>query len=173
MAEEKKKPHEDQPFVVRDRRLFTPEGELREEFRQPAPAGQPAAPRSPAPDAPIAAEAGATSAAPSTARERAQESVRKEYEKQGPTEFKAEFETLVVSLSTQALYQLALVRDPKGPPPQMDLEGARHTIDMLGVIQAKTKGNLTAAEQQLLDQALYDLRMSYLAIQNAVQAKKK
>lgn len=167
MAEEKKK-QEEQPFVVRDRRMFTPEGELREEYREPQPQ------RSPAPDAPAAGNAGASAAAPQAAHERAQESVRKEYEKQGPAAgYKADLETLIVSLSTQALYQLGLVRDPKGPPPQVDLEGARHTIDMLAVIQTKTKGNLTSVEEQLLEQALYDLRMSYLAIQNAIQGKKK
>ena len=167
MAEEKKK-QEEQPFVVRDRRMFTPEGELREEYREEQ------VPRSPAPDAPATGDAGARAAAPQTTRDRAQESVRKEYEKQGATGgYKADLETLIVSLSTQALYQLALVRDPKGPPPQLDLEGARHTIDMLGVIQTKTKGNLTSVEEQLLEQALYDLRMSYLAIQNAIQGKKK
>jgi hypothetical protein len=62
------------------------------------------------------------------------------------------------------MYQLGMVEDPVRGRPPADLEGARHSIDMLAVIQEKTRGNLSAREQQLLDQALYELRVAYVAL---------
>ncbi len=78
----------------------------------------------------------------------------------------ATFEFLVLSLSWQAELQLGLVQ-PQGEPP--DLEGARHSIDLLGVLQEKTKGNLTWEEQRLLENTLTELRFRYV---QAVEARK-
>jgi hypothetical protein len=62
------------------------------------------------------------------------------------------------------MYQLGLVQDPTGAQIPTDIEAARHTIDILGVLQEKTRGNLTAQEEQLLDQVLYELRLAFVHI---------
>ena len=79
-----------------------------------------------------------------------------------------DFMTLVVSLSQTALVHLGEVIDPEpggGPgTPALDLPMARQTIDLLGVLQEKTKGNLTGDEERLLDQVLYDLRLRFVEV---------
>src|SRR5579864_562817 len=67
------------------------------------------------------------------------------------------FDRLVQSLYMQALIQLGGATEP-GQPPQVDLLGARQTIDMLTVIAEKTKGNLTDSEDKLTQSALFELR---------------
>ena len=76
-----------------------------------------------------------------------------------------DFSTLVVSLSQTALVHLGDAPDPHdgaNAPPAPDLPLARQTIDMLSMLQEKTKGNLTGSEERLLDQVLYDLRMRFV-----------
>lgn len=77
------------------------------------------------------------------------------------------FDRLVQSLYMQALIQLGGVAEP-GQPPRVDLLGARQTIDMLNVIAEKSKGNLTEAEDKLTDSALFELRMAFLEITQAL-----
>jgi len=69
----------------------------------------------------------------------------------------------VLSLRWQAELQLGLHIPPtekEEPPP--DLEGARHSIDLLGMLQEKTRGNLTLEEQRLLENSLTELRFRYV-----------
>ena len=54
----------------------------------------------------------------------------------------------------------------KAGQPQVDLMGARQTIDTLALLQTKTKGNLTPAEESMLQNVLYELRMAYLEVTN-------
>jgi hypothetical protein len=56
----------------------------------------------------------------------------------------------------------------EGQQPQVDILGARQSIDMLGVLAEKTKGNLTAEETRLLDSALFELRLAFLEITQAL-----
>ena len=60
------------------------------------------------------------------------------------------------------LIYLGEVKDPEGQTAPDNLEGARQMIDILEVMQQKTKGNLTPQEDKYLDSALYDLRMRYM-----------
>ena len=71
------------------------------------------------------------------------------------------FSTFLFSLSTQALILLGEVHDPSGAPAP-DLVGAKQLIDIVGMLKTKTNGNLDAAEANLLDNILYDLRMKYV-----------
>lgn len=75
----------------------------------------------------------------------------------------ASFEFLTLSLRTQAELQLGLLHfgDEKDRP-QPDLQLARHSIDLLGVLREKTKGNLTLEEQRLLENSLTELRFRYV-----------
>jgi hypothetical protein len=73
------------------------------------------------------------------------------------------FETLVQSIATQVAYYLGELT-PSGGEPTISLEMARHHIDTLAVLEAKTKGNLTPDEQRLLDLTLYELRMRFVGV---------
>ncbi len=75
---------------------------------------------------------------------------------------KPEFSTLVGLFSTQAMVSLGLMGHPEDGKTEVQLPLARHFIDMLGVLDEKTKGNLTDAEAKLLERTLHDLRMVYL-----------
>ncbi len=77
------------------------------------------------------------------------------------------FENLVQSMYMTAMMALGAGTQP-GEKPRIDLMGARQTIDLLGVLGEKTKGNLTADEQRLLESALFELRMMFLEITNAI-----
>jgi hypothetical protein len=73
------------------------------------------------------------------------------------------FATLVQSIVTQILYYLGDL-STRGGEPSLNLDMAKHQIDTLGVLEEKTKGNLTEEEQHLLDAALYETRMRYVAV---------
>jgi len=73
------------------------------------------------------------------------------------------FERLVQSVYMQAIMQLGGAAEP-GQQPQVDLLGARQSIDMLSILAEKSKGNLTEAEERLLQSALFEARMGFLEI---------
>lgn len=77
------------------------------------------------------------------------------------------FERVVQSLYMQAILQLGGGVEP-GQQPQVDLLGARQTIDMLAVIAAKTQGNLSDSEARLIDSALFESRMGFLEVTQAL-----
>jgi Domain of unknown function (DUF1844) len=83
----------------------------------------------------------------------------------------ATFEFLTESLRVQAEMQLGWMRAPSESEPPADLELARHTIDLLGMLQEKTRGNLTLEEQRLLDNSLTLLRFRY--VQATEEARKR
>ncbi len=75
-----------------------------------------------------------------------------------------DFSTFVVSLGTSALVQLGEAPDPTtGGRLNPDLAGARQTIDLLGIIEQKTQGNLSESEEILLKSLLRDLRLRHIA----------
>lgn len=76
----------------------------------------------------------------------------------------ASFAALVSSIVTQIMFALGAIEDPQTKRRYRDLALAKHNIDMLAVLEAKTKGNLTEEEKRLLDQALYEVRMQYVRL---------
>lgn len=85
-----------------------------------------------------------------------------EAEEQQPMELPpVTFENYIFGLYNTALFHLG-VHNPETGELIQNLPVARHTIDTLGMIQEKTKGNLTAPESNLMDNLLYELRMNYL-----------
>jgi hypothetical protein len=74
------------------------------------------------------------------------------------------FEKLVASLYTTAIMQLGLDPASGQMKYQPDIIAARQTVDMISILQEKTKGNLDAKETRLLDSILYELRMAYIEI---------
>jgi hypothetical protein len=121
-------------FKVADRRLFTPEGELRD-----------SPPESSKSDQEIPTVSPGTLPRPDD-------------------DMPMRFQTLIFSLSTTALLQLGLAPNPTSGKPEKDLPAAKETIDILEILQQKTKGNLTSEEAHLLEECLYDLKMSYVRL---------
>jgi len=72
------------------------------------------------------------------------------------------FATFIFSLSSSALFHFGEVPDPATGTKKKSLPLAKHTIDILAMLDEKTKGNLTSDEEQLLKNILYDLRMRYV-----------
>jgi Domain of unknown function (DUF1844) len=181
----------DSGFTVTDRRLFNSEGELRSDVAEevePAKAAIPAAAkdgRETAPQPTVTQEVPAASDAtdremptpPSSAEQEAQAAaykqsshdLDKEVELSGHSakDFEITFERFLASLYMTAMLQLGLMRQ-QGEQPRVDIIGARQTIDTLSLISEKTKGNLTASEENFLQNSLYELRMAYVEVTNAL-----
>jgi hypothetical protein len=66
-------------------------------------------------------------------------------------------------LGVEAAMHLGLIENGPGEGRTLDLEAARHVIDLLGILRDKTNGNLTPDEETLLDNMLADLRMQFVA----------
>lgn len=82
------------------------------------------------------------------------------------------FAVLVSYLSSTAMFQLGLLPGPGGEYIPADLANASRTIDLLEVLQEKTRGNLTGQESKLLEDVLYELRMTYLEVQKQASKQK-
>jgi len=182
MADKKK----DGDFKVSDRRLFTSDGELRssldeekiEEQARPEPARAEAAQQSQSakPGSSVATDT-ETPPPPSASEQQAQhdaywKSARdldRQVELGGhtPKELEVSFERFIASLYMTAMLQLGLMHE-QGGQPAVDLIGARQTIDTLGMLSEKTKGNLTSKEQSFVQNCLYELRMAYVEVTNAL-----
>ena len=70
---------------------------------------------------------------------------------------------MIASLAQTALFQLGMVRTPDMKEPmEPDLEGASQTIDLISLLELKTRGNLTKQEKKLIDDTLFQLRMAFV-----------
>jgi len=78
-----------------------------------------------------------------------------------------DFVTFILSLSTNAMVSLGLLPRPDTGDKKRDLPLARQSIDILALLQEKTRGNLTGEEERILDSVLYDLRMTYVQVVRA------
>ena len=163
-------------FTVTDRRLFTPEGELRKEASEeekPAPGPQAvAAATAVAPPPDVAAPPAPTPAeqkAQADAYRRSSEDLDRRVELSGHSskEMEMTFERFLASLYMTAMLQLGLMHE-EGGQPRVDLVGARQTIDTISLLAEKTKGNLTPAEENFMQNCLYELRMAYVEVTNAL-----
>jgi hypothetical protein len=174
MAEKK-----DTGFTVTDRRLFTSEGELRsdvsEETQRDTAAGGATE---------KATRMGEESRAaqdmpdPPTAQEQQEQKdayqksskdldARVELSGHSAKDLEMTFERFVASLYMTAMLQLGLMHE-EGGQPRVDLIGARQTIDTIGLLMEKTKGNLTSREEGFLQNSLYELRMAYVEVTNSL-----
>ncbi len=192
MAQKRK---EESEFKVSDRRLFTNDGELRDSTEEhmtatstPA-ASSPNSSSSTATDVSMVPEATTATTLvepaaesdipePPTASEQQVQheayrqssrdlDARVELNGHSAKELQMSFERFMASLYMTAMMQLGLMHE-QGGQPGVDVIGARQTIDTLGMIAEKTKGNLTAKEQGFLQNCLYELRMAYVEVTNAL-----
>ncbi|MFZ0773599.1 MAG: DUF1844 domain-containing protein [Candidatus Sulfotelmatobacter sp.] len=175
-------------FTVTDRRLFTEDGELRKDVEQETPKA-PAPPAAAHEAAPAAntvaafpAEADTTAGPeippmPTVAEQQAQADAyrkssdvldsRVELSGHSAKEFEMTFERFMASLYMTAMLQLGLMHQ-QGEQPGVDIIGARQTIDTLALLAEKTKGNLTPTEENFLQNSLYEVRMAYVEVTNAL-----
>ena len=130
---------EEQGFVIRDRRG-------RGEPPQPASAA-PASPSSPAP------------------------SMTEEHfsDPSHDTQFPANFSSFVISMSTSALMLMGEQLSPQQQPGPVNLPQAKEIVDLLSMLEEKTRGNLTADEQGVLTDMLYALRMKFVSLSSGQQ----
>ena len=131
-------PDEEKGFVIKDRRTFSPEtGEPVEEKQEKAEPedGSKKASSIPEPDS------------------------VKDREAQLP---EVNFATFVFSISSSALLNFGEIPDPETGAKSKNLPMAKHSIDILSMLEEKTRGNRTDDEEQLIKNILYDLRMRYV-----------
>jgi hypothetical protein len=187
-------PEQNKPFVVTDRRKFTLDGEPRPDAdpspereprmdTPPAPAPPPqTAPPPPSeihevspnpelseselPPPPSALEIEQARAAYQQTSERLDTAVRAANPgaERPPA---VSFEQIVQSIYMTAIMQLGGAT-PEGQQPKVDLMGARQSIDMLTILGDKTKSNLTSPEAQMMENALFELRMGFLEVTQAL-----
>jgi hypothetical protein len=137
MASEEGK-QESKGFTVQDRRRFSPEtGEAREDV----------------------AESPKESAESTQSSEARTDAAGEAHHEALP---EINFSTFVISLSTQALMHLGEIANPVSGKIDPDVPAAKQMIDLLGMIREKTRGNLNANEDRLMQDILFDLRMKYV-----------
>jgi Domain of unknown function (DUF1844) len=177
-----------QDFVVSDRRRFGAEGEPLagarvEEEQKPAAPAQPAAPPASQTGAPESPQAGAEQEdqmpePPSMEEQLKQHQDYRASGKQLDEIFQSRlgaqggypemtFEKVIESLYMSALIQMGALRT-EGEEPRVDIIGARQTIDSLTILHDKTKGNLTDKELNMLQNVLFELRMAWIELTNAI-----
>jgi hypothetical protein len=132
-------------FKVTDRRMFNPDGSLRDDAvieETPAPPPEPP---------PVSATAAA--AAPARAPE----------QEIGDAPEQTEFTEFLMRMASEAFIYLGLVEHPMTGRRQVDLPAAKESIDMLAMLRAKTDGNLTPGEARFFQDLLSDLKMQYVS----------
>ncbi|MGB9032559.1 MAG: DUF1844 domain-containing protein [Acidobacteriaceae bacterium] len=182
---------EKQPtFTVTDRRKFTMDGELRDDAPAEQQEEHPAAPPAPEkvvtmpapedrvtetkveaaeePELPqfTAQESAEQNAAYQESSRQIDDMLRQANPGAGPTGVIA-FEHIIQSFYVSAMIALGAGTEP-GQKARVDILGARQSIDMLALLQEKTKGNLTQKEEATLQNVLFELRMMFLEITNAI-----
>ena len=138
MADSERKP---EGFTVTDRRAFDTSGDRKQDVPTPDKPADPAAKRTPPTAAP--------------------QDQRAESEPERPLP-PADFATLVLSLGSSAVAYLGEAPAGDDKNRARNLPMAKHAIDLLSVLEEKTKGNLSGEEQQILESLLFDLRLRYV-----------
>ncbi len=133
---------ETKDFIIKDRRFFTQENEENKDQKDKADTKKPK-------------EEEVKQKAPENGGPRP----KSEAEPQLP---KINFPTFIFSLNSSCLVQLGLIEDPATGAKTKNLALAKQTIDILGMLEEKTRGNLTKDEENMLKNILYDLRIIYV-----------
>jgi hypothetical protein len=172
-------------YKVTDRRLFNSDGTPRDvpenEKPEPVPAAPETASVAVASDAPGPTAATETATAPAAmeAPPEEQDLLTAAQEATDPASEAAEavelpgaddpasFASFMMSIASNAASSLGMMEHPVTGKREVDLELGKHWIDVLGMLQQKTRGNLLPQEQQILEGLLADLRMQYVSLTNA------
>lgn len=152
-------PKNEESFRVVDRRLFTPEGELRPEIAE-----QQTREQSKSETNTAGRELKSEKAAQAPASQNAAP-------ENPPIKADRNFQMLIDLLARNAAALMGGVPDPATGQAYLDLEGAREMIDMLDILRERTRGNLAPEEQSLLSDVLGSLKLSYMEISKAAAKK--
>jgi hypothetical protein len=169
-------------YKVTDRRLFNPDGTPRDVPENEKPEPTPAKPdvatvtaESSSPETPAnvdsASEQIREPEPTATTEEAASPSAETEMDS-GEDDFPdaqdpASFASFMMSIASNAASSLGMMEHPVTHKREVDLELGKHWIDVLGMLQQKTRGNLLPQEQQILEGLLADLRMQFVSLTNA------
>lgn len=170
--------NEDQPnFKVTDRRLFNADGSPRDVPPEEKP--EPSQESKPEPKAGAPETAAAAAPQPERKPEPEVDAAQPEEPPLGDAEMTEEeladaqdpasFISFVMSIASNAASALGMMEHPVTHQREVDPELGKHWIDILGMLQKKTAGNLTLPERNMLEGLLHDLRMQYVALINAPQ----
>ncbi|HKS23858.1 MAG TPA: DUF1844 domain-containing protein [Thermoanaerobaculia bacterium] len=140
---------------VTDKRIFTPEGDLREEFRDEIKPADPMAAKPAETPAEKPAEKKADRREPP--REERRRTIADKAQNPGTA-----FTEFVEPLIAQAYMSLGMLRNPYQPKPQIDTSAARQMIEILTMLKEKTNGNLTADEDDFLSTHLGELKLAFV-----------
>ena len=153
-ANEKQAPKE---LKVTDKRIFTPEGDIREEFKTEIKPADPQAAKPPAQAPPQAAPP----KAPDPPKQQQQRDDRRSIADKA-TNPETPFTDFIEPLIAQAYMSLGMLRNPYQPQAKIDTTAARQMIEILTLLQEKTKGNLTADEDDFLSTHLGELKLAFV-----------
>jgi hypothetical protein len=123
-------------FIIRDKRCSSAETE--EKDKRP--------------------ESAETAGETESAKPEAQPDSGRQDKAQGPVDFS----TFIVGLANTALFQLGLIKGSESEGPEKDLPAAKQTIDFIGLLEEKTRGNLTEQEARIVKETLFQLRLAYV-----------
>ena len=164
---------EEQPnFKVTDRRLFNADGSPRDLPPE----------EKPEPQVAVAAQA-ATAAKPAESQAKPETAAASEAAPEPEEEFTeadleeardpASFVAFIMSIASNAASALGMMEHPVTHQREVDVELGKHWIDVLGMLQKKTAGNVTSQEKRMLEGLLSDLRMQYVSLVNSPQQSRK
>ena len=161
---------DDQPtYKVTDRRLFNADGTPRDLPPEEKPEPKPEPVTAPAETAATAPSSAETEAATAPPPGEATDELEEEFtpEELADARDPAGFISFIMSIASNAASALGMMEHPVTHSREVDVELGKHWIDVLGMLQKKTAGNLTAKEKQMLEGLLADLRMQYVSLVNA------
>ena len=166
---------EDQPtFKVTDRRLFNADGSPRDLPPEEKPEPQVTAAPEPTAAAAAAAEPARAEAPPATETGTSAEP-EEEFTEADLADARdpASFVSFIMSIASNAASALGMMAHPVTQQREVDVELGKHWIDVLGMLEKKTAGNVTPQEKRMLEGLLGDLRMQYVSLVNSPQQARK
>jgi hypothetical protein len=164
----KEKSPQKEQIKVTDKRIFTPEGDIREEFRKEIKPVEPSFKRVEQPEPPPAQEKPAVKTSPPAEERRSRtEGPPPGGDRRRTLADKAqnpgtEFTDFVEPLIAQAYMSLGMLRNPYQPKPTVDAQAARQMIEILTMLKEKTAGNLTPDEEDFLSTHLGELKLAFV-----------
>lgn len=166
---------EDQPtFKVTDRRLFNADGSPRD--LPPEEKSEPKVVQAPEPAAAAtAAEPARAETQPSEPETEAFPEAEEEFSAEDLADARdpASFMSFVMSIASNAASALGMMEHPVTHQREVDIDLGKHWIDVLGMLEKKTAGNLTTQEKRMVEGLLADLRMQYVSLVNSPQQARK
>ena len=160
-------------FKVTDRRLFNPDGTPREVASEEAPPSKPSAEATAAAaPAPASEPAPPKSETPSAAPQGTEASRPEELDEEelSALDDPAGFVSFVMSIASNAASSMGMMEHPVTHNREINLEIAKHWIDVLGMLETKTRNNLLPQEEKILEGLLADLRMQYVSMTGSASA---